>query len=426
MLARVKLPAALLVALGPLLATSAAAAEDSFTADAKAGAQFRTLYFNRDLPARIQESWAAGGWLWGRTGYWRDFLSFGGTLYASLPLYAPNDRDGTLSLKPGQDGYGVLGEAYAKLKVSDQTLTLYRQTIGTNPQKAEGVRGIQTDMNYLGSRDIRMTPLSYEAAMLGGPIGEALRYQAGYVSKVKDLNADKFVSMSRLAGVTTKDTGMWTGGLQWSPQKDAWVQGFYYSVEDTIRIGYVDVDWVTRTSKDSYYRVAAQYTDQRSDGANLLLGRAFKTWNAGLYGELGWNWFKAYGALGGTGDGEQIRNLYSFGPFYITQRIKTFSRAGEEAALLGTTFDLAGAGLPGFSFDFNISDGRHAIDPVTRAGQPKWREYDTDFIYRFAKESALSGMRLRFRWGRVYEDFGTRVDRTDDTRFDVNWAISFN
>lgn len=119
MLARVNLPAALLLALGPLLATSAAAAEDSFTADAKAGAQFRTLYFNRDLPARIQESWAAGGWLWGRTGYWRDFLSFGGTLYASLPLYAPNDRDGTRSLKPGQDGYGVLGEAYAKLKVSD-------------------------------------------------------------------------------------------------------------------------------------------------------------------------------------------------------------------------------------------------------------------------------------------------------------------
>jgi hypothetical protein len=215
MLAPMKLHAVLPIALAALFAAGGGAgAADPFVDDAKAGAQLRSLYFNRDLPTAVQESWALGGWLWGRTGYWRDFLAFGGTLYASLPLYAPEDRDGTLSLKPGQDGYAVLGEAYARLKLQDQLLTLYRQRIGENPQKAQGVRGIQTDMNYLGSRDIRMTPLTYEAAMLGGPLGAGLRYQAGYVSKVKDINADKFVSMSRLAGVTTKDTGMWTGGLQ--------------------------------------------------------------------------------------------------------------------------------------------------------------------------------------------------------------------
>jgi outer membrane OprD family porin len=405
-----------------LLCTGAWAADDSFT---EAGAQFRTLYFNRDLPTRIQESWAAGGSLWARTGYWRDRLAFGATLYGSFPIYGPDGRDGTGSLKPGQKGYAVLGEAYAKVKISDQIATLYRQAIGTNPQRAEGVRSIQTDLNYLGSRDIRMTPLTYEAAMLNGPISDSLRYQVGYVSRVKDINAGGFVSMSRLAGVNSEDEGLWTGGLQWSPRKDLWIQGFYYSVKDTLRIGYADLDWVTRTSKDTYYRVAAQYSDQRSDGANLLTGHAFKTWNVGLYGEYGWKWFKIYGALGKTGEAQQIRTPYSFGPFYISQRIKTFSRAGEDAALIGTTFDLAAAGLPGFSIDFNIADGRNAIDSVTRAAQPKWREYDIDFIYRFAKESALSGMRLRFRWGTVKEDFGTRVDRTDDTRFDVTWAVSF-
>ena len=421
-----KFLAALFFGPALLLCAGAWAGEDSFTADAKVGAQFRSLYFNRDLPARIQESWAAGGWLWGRTGYWRDMLAFGGTVYGSVPLHGPDDRDGTGSLKPGQRGYGVLGEAYAKLKISNQIATLYRQRIGANPQKAEGVRSLQTDLNYLGSRDIRMTPLTYEAAMLNGSISDSLRYQAGYVSRVKDINADKFVSMSRLAGVNSIDEGLWTGGLQWSPRKDLWVQGFYYSVKDTIRIGYVDLDWVTRTSKDSYYRVAAQYSDQRSDGANLLTGRAFKTWNAGVYSEFGWHWLKVYGALGKTGEGQQIRTPYSFGPIYITQRIKTFSRAGENAAMLGTTFDLASVGLPGFSIDLNLADGRDALDPVTRATQPKWREYDTDFVYRFGKESALSGMQLRFRWATVKEDFGTRVDRTDDTRFDVNWAVNFN
>ena len=424
---RQSLAAVFAVALGPLLlvATSAGAAEDPFVENATAGAQLRSLVFRRDLPTKVQESWALGGWLWGRTGYWRDVLAFGGTVYASLPLYGPEDRDGTGSLKPGQDGYGALGEAYAKIQLHGQTLTLYRQRIGENPQKADGVRGIQPDMGYLGSRDIRMTPMTYEAAMLGGAVGGGLRYLAGYVSRVKDINADRFVSLSRLAGVSGRDAGMWAGTLQWSPQKDFWLQGAYYQVADTIRIGYADLDWVMPVSKGVYYRVAAQYTDQRSHGDNLLLGRPFKTWNSGLYGEYGWHWLKLYGALGATGDGEQIRNFYSFGPFYISQRIKTFSRAGEEAVLLGTTFDLTRAGMPGFSIDLNVSDGRHAVDPVTRAALPKWREYDTDFIYAFGKDSAVQGMRVRFRWGRVYEDFGTRTDRTDDLRLDLNWAVTF-
>jgi hypothetical protein len=407
-------------------AIGARAADNAFTADAKAGAQFRSLYFKRDLPTSVQESWAAGGWLWGQTGYWRDFLSFGGTIYGALRMYGPNDRDGAGLLRPGQDGYAVIGQAYGKLKWSEQTLTFYRQAIGSNPQKAEGVRPLASDMNYLGARDIRMSPMTYEAAMLGGPLGGSLYYQAGYVAKVKDVNSEKFVSMSHLAGVTSVDAGMWTGGLQWSPRKDLWIQGFYYSVKDTLRIGYTDLDWVTRTSKDTYHRVAAQYTDQRSEGADLLTGHAFKTWSAAVYGELGWHSLKAYGALARTGEGQQIRTPYSFGPFFITERIKTFDRAGEDAAMLGTTVDFGVAGLPGFSIDVNGANGRNAINAASGAALPKWREYDTDFVYRFAKESPLAGARFRFRWATVSENYGTRVDRSTDTRVDVNWAINFN
>jgi hypothetical protein len=385
------------------------------------------MWFDRELPnGKAQETWATAGWLWGRTGYWRDTLMLGGTVYADVPFYGPDDKDGGLLLKPGQKGFAVVGEAYGKLKFSEQVFTLYRQRIGSNPQKAAGVRGLQVDMNYLGSRDIRMVPHTYEAAMLNGPITGSLSYQFGYVDKVKDINSDKFVSMSRLAGVTTRDTGLWNGGLQWSPAKDMWVQGSYYHVDDTIRIAYADFDWVSRIDKDSYWRVAAQYSDQRSEGANLLAGRAFKSWNGGLYGEYGWTWLRLYGAASSTGTGQAMRSPYSFGPFYIGQRIKTFNRAGEDALMAGVTFDLARLGLPGFSIDLNAADGRHAIDAATRAALPKWREYDTDFIYLFPKESIVPNMRVRLRYGTVREDFGTRVDRTDDIRFDANWAVNFN
>ena len=152
-----------------------------------------------------------------------------------------------------------------------------------------------------------------------------------------------------------------------------------------------------------------------------------KTWNGAAYGEYGWNWLTLYGSYGATGDGQQMRTPYSYGPFYISQRIKAFSRAGEDAAMLGATFNLAPLGLNGFSIDLNAAAdvGR---PPNTPAGavQPKWREYDTDFIYRFAKESAVPGMRLRFRWARLYEDYGTRTDPTTDLRLDLFWTVGFN
>jgi hypothetical protein len=420
------LRAVFLFAVSLPLAANSLAEEDSFMADAKAGVLFRSMYFRRDLPQdKVQESSAASGQLWGHTGYWRDFLQFGGAVYGDVSVYGPKDHDGGGLLKPGQEGFAVIAEAYTKLKFSDRVLTLGRQRIGENPP-LEGVRTLgATDLNYLGARDFRMLPLTYEAAMLNGSIDASLRYQAGYVSKVKDINSDQFVSMSRLAGVGSEDEGMWTGGVQWSPRKDVWAQGFYYYVKDTLRIGYADLDWVTHVSSDSYYRVAVQYTDQRSDGANLLTGRAFHTWNTGAYGEFGWRRLKVYGALAATGEGEAIRTPYSNGPSYMTERVKTFNRAGEDAAMLGTTFDLASAGLHGFSIDVNIAEGRNAINAVTHAALPDMREFDSDFCYRFAKESPLSGMRLRARWATVTQDYGSRTDRTNDLRFDVNWGASF-
>jgi hypothetical protein len=123
---------------------------------------------------------------------------------------------------------------------------------------------------------------------------------------------------------------------------------------------------------------------------------------------------------------QPMRTPYSFGPFYISQRIKTFNRAGEDAVLLGSTFSLAPLGFVGFSIDVNVSDGRHAIDANSGAALPKWREFDTDFVYRFAEGSAVPGMRLRLRWATVREDFGSRVDRTDDFRLDLNGSVAFN
>jgi hypothetical protein len=62
---------------------------------------FRTFYFDRhQFSGDNSQAWAVGGWAGLKTGYFLDHIAFGVTGYLSEPIYAPDDRDGTLLLKP--------------------------------------------------------------------------------------------------------------------------------------------------------------------------------------------------------------------------------------------------------------------------------------------------------------------------------------
>ncbi len=61
---------------------------------------------------------ALGGYAGFKTGYFRDRLAFGATVYTSQKLYGPEDKDGTGLLQTGQEGYTVLGEVYGQFRFS--------------------------------------------------------------------------------------------------------------------------------------------------------------------------------------------------------------------------------------------------------------------------------------------------------------------
>src|SRR5437762_11700075 len=82
--------------------------------DTKFEFNLRSYYFDRsDFTGAEKQAWAIGGWVGVKTGYFLDHIAFGATLYTSNPIYAPDDRDGTTLLAPGQNGYTILGEFYA-------------------------------------------------------------------------------------------------------------------------------------------------------------------------------------------------------------------------------------------------------------------------------------------------------------------------
>ena len=89
-----------------------------FLRDTDLKLNFRSYYLNRMKPDGTEnEAWAFGGSASYRSGWLLDTFAMGATFYGSAPLYAQEDKDGTLLLKPGQKGYYVPGQAWGALGV---------------------------------------------------------------------------------------------------------------------------------------------------------------------------------------------------------------------------------------------------------------------------------------------------------------------
>ena len=84
--------------------------------------------------------------------------------YLSEPLYAPSDRDGTLLLSPGQEGYAVLGQAWIAFRYKGYAVL-------------KGPRQL-VDEGYVNPHDSRMTPNTFEGPTLSGQVGPSSTSQA--------------------------------------------------------------------------------------------------------------------------------------------------------------------------------------------------------------------------------------------------------
>jgi hypothetical protein len=141
-----------------------------FFADTQIEARYRTAYLRKDRTTdELSEAWAMGGSLHYRSGWLEDIFALEIEGFTSQPIVAPDDRDGTLLLEPGQKGYSVLGIANGTLRYKGLVLRGYRQYF---------------DLPYLNRQDNRMTPNTFEAITLQKSEGE-FKFTTGYVWKIK-------------------------------------------------------------------------------------------------------------------------------------------------------------------------------------------------------------------------------------------------
>src|SRR6185503_3865792 len=214
-----------------------------FLRDTDLKIHFRTYYFNRESPAGAEnEALAFGGWLAYRSGFLFDMFGIGATFYGSAPLYAPDDKDGTTLLKTGQEGYYVLGEAYAAFRYQDYVLAKgYRQEV---------------TQGYINREDNRMTPNTFEGLTVGGKVGP-IDYLGGYLWKMKARNSDDFISMAEQAGAPAgNDDGVAMFGVRIKP-----IPALQLEVNEQYGINTFNTVWVL-----------AEYTQPLADDLKLFVG----------------------------------------------------------------------------------------------------------------------------------------------------------
>jgi hypothetical protein len=375
--------------------------------DTKFKFNFRTYYLDRNkFDGSESEAWAAGGWAGLKTGYFLDHIALGVTGYTSRKLYGPDDKDGTLLLEPGQEGYAVLGELYADVRIVDN-LNLFA-----------GRK--EYDTPFINRNDVRMTPNTFEAIALQGKAelgdgGSMLKYGFGYFDQIKERNSDDFVSMSVDAGATVERGVFTAGGLY--QKGDFSIGAIDYYCADIINIGYLEAKMEFPLGDDWKLRLAAQYADQRSVGDELLQGHDFSARQFGLKAEVPVGQALFTAAYTNASGDANMQSPWSGYPGYTSVQVQDFNRDGEDAFLFRAGYEFTCIeGLSAYAL------GVFGTEP-DEAGQYRQDEYDLNLQWAPPK-GVLKGLSLRLRYALV-EQHGGDVDNLTDFRVICNYAYSF-
>jgi hypothetical protein len=383
-----------------------------FIRDTKLSLNVRTYYFWREkFDDTHSEAWTIGGALSYQSGWFLDRVSVGTVFYLSQPMRAPADRDGTLLLEPGQEGYAVVGQLYARVKVFENNFV--------------NLGWYEYNTPYINKNDNRMTPNTFEGATFNGAYGGkggalGFTYGGGYITRIKERNSDHFVWMSQDAGASV-NRGVGFGGAKVSYKGFTFGAIDYYS-DDIINIFYTEGSYKFTVMERLGLLFSAQFTDQRSVGDDLLKGFSFSTNQFGVKSDVSYGGGILTLAYTHTAKGADMQSPWSGYPGYTSVQVQDFNRAGEDALMIKGSYNFAPLGLPGVTLYTLFVHGWNRVNPTTGASVANENEVDFDAQWRPQWEF-LKGLWFRVRYANVHQ-YEAPHDTIQDFRFIVNYDFS--
>jgi len=378
-----------------------------FFKEARIDLKSRTVYIDRDFTSgTVHESFATGGSLMFRSGRWKDFFTVHTEVFTSQKLYGDIDRDGAQLLRDKQKELTVLGTAYAQIDYKRVRLRLGRQDFS---------------LPYVNRNYSRMIPNTFEAYALTAKRGK-FEGIGGYVDKIKKRNSGSFVSMSKAAGVTgDSDEGMAMAGVEFKANDnlDMGILNFY--TFNVFNIFYSEIHYTKPLKNKNAFKLSAQFTDERSVGDELLSTSPFQTQVWSIEGRYGFKDAVLRTAYSATSESGTISSPYGGYPGYISLMKSDFNRAGEQAWMVGLTYNFSRIGLDGLSMNTKFASGYNAEDFSTGDVRPDQQEFDITFDYYPPAGRPLAGFWLRLRAAKRWQD---GEDDTHDFRALLNYTFS--
>jgi hypothetical protein len=367
----------------------------------------RSYYLDRDRDQNPDSvGLALGGALEYRSGWWRDRLQVGATLFTSQKLYGPSDKDGTLLFKPGPESFTVIGEANLTYRMGNNTgVRLGRQRF---------------EVPYLGSHDIRMVPNTFEAVAIAdiSTEGDGLAWILGYVDQIKRKNDDDFISMSEAAGAEGSNEGVFMAGIRYDLPGGWELNAIDHYTNDVFNTLFFKTNKDFSVNKGWTMGVHVQYTDQRDVG-DALIGD-FSTGLLSTKLELKRESTTLRAAFSTTDNERGIQKPYGNPANYLSVIVEDFDRAGEDAWLIGATYDFGQVGIGELSVFGNIVGGD--TPDSGPAASPDQVEYDLTADYRM-NSGWTDRLWLRVRAAWVDQDEAVGGNDFLDFRIIVNYDL---
>ena len=383
-----------------------------FFADSEVMLNFRTYALPLETAkGERAHAWAAGGKLRFRSGWLAETLQVGFGLYGSYPIVEDDPFALTQLLRPAGQSYTVAGEAFLRLRWRQFEGTFYRQEL---------------DLPYVNKSDSRMTPNSFQGAILQGSHKDAGWYKqvdwvGGWLSDIRPRFAEDFVSMGTGAGALDSNAGMLVAGVQIEPYEGASLGLYNYWVPDVLSIHYLATDVLRDLGGGWGFRTQWQYTLQTDGGGTDLLGKEFKTWVFGGRAALSQSGVTAWIGFSITSDEEDIRSPFGTYAGFGSMMQSDFNTAGEKAAIFGVSYDFKHLGVEGLSAFLQLGIGRGAKLPDQGLSGLDETEFDLTLDYKIP-EGRLKGLWFRLRGASALID-APGQDTARQVRFIINYDL---
>jgi hypothetical protein len=355
-----------------------------FFRDTDLRANSRTYWFEEDAFGLTEpKAFTTGGSVTYASGYLADFFQLRGALYTTQPLYANATAGAAETLTLDGDQITVLGQLNGRVKFAGQEVTAGRFLVRTP---------------FINPFDVRMIPLTFEGvALMPESADPKVHYMVSYLSHYKRRDESEFISFSNGLGVAQDEGVLITGA---SYHANGWnVGGSNYWIKDTLNTAYGEIDYLFPFGGNDglSLRAGVNILDQRTVGADFILGAPYDTYQASARFVTSYQGFVFTGAVSQVGSDASIRKPFGYSTSYTGMLVGGFQQAGVNAYLLSLSYDFAKLGLDGVKFEAAWGRGYGTPDLATNFGFADQEQLNLRLTYE-PHDSSLEGLRMEVEY----------------------------